>query len=270
MRRNFADVLKNAKIDISYEYTTLFDMVYYGVKYIPTKSYKEIVDEYFYKIPFRGTCTSLESFDYVNNFYFPNSPNNFNIDFLINFCEYWYNMARALNGNISNVSYNNYSYFIIDHIRKVIDKIGYKELYYDGFYVFVENDKAAVAVSEIIENNDYDVLYYNHHSLKGDLEGKKILLLKFANYLEPRRNELKQINPKLETQIFQLFNKMNMSHNNNDPSTKNFVPYIATMKKNEIENWYDEIYQMFLLSMLELEHLKRKPKLDELLENINK
>ena len=36
------------------------------------------------------------------------------------------------------------------------------------------------------------------------------------------------------------------------------------MKKNKLEEWYDELYQMMLLAMLELEQLERNQKINEL------
>ena len=64
-----------------------------------------------------------------------------------------------------------------------------------------------------------------------------------------------------------LFNKMNLRHNNSDPETKNFVPFMATIEEHEIEKWYDETYQMCLLAFLELDNIERTEKLDALKKN---
>ena len=52
-------------------------------------------------------------------------------------------------------------------------------------------------------------------------------------------------------------------HNNKDN------PIIASMSEEEIEAVYDDIYQMWLLAMLELDNVERKKRARELLGRIN-
>ena len=42
------------------------------------------------------------------------------------------------------------------------------------------------------------------------------------------------------------------------------------MNKQDLENWYDETYQMCLLAFMELEQADRKPKFDEIKADIEK
>ena len=51
---------------------------------------------------------------------------------------------------------------------------------------------------------------------------------------------------------------------NRSTKDKNYKEYVAKMKKNKLEDWYDELYQMMLLAMLELEQLERNQKINEL------
>ena len=52
-----------------------------------------------------------------------------------------------------------------------------------------------------------------------------------------------------------------------DLSSK-YVPAIAEMKSDELESWYDEVYQMCLLAFLRLEQDERKIEFDELKKRI--
>ena len=104
--------------------------------------------------------------------------------------------------------------------------------------------------------------------MKGDLERKRATLIALADKLEPMRVKLKQINASMEADIFFLFNNVNLRHNNADPEGKNYKPLVAKMAENEIEQWYDDTYQMCLLAFLELDHLDRKPRIDQLKTDI--
>lgn len=46
--------------------------------------------------------------------------------------------------------------------------------------------------------------------------------------------------------------------------------FVADMKDGDIEQWYDDIYQMCLLAFLELDHLERKERVKKLKEDIQK
>ena len=42
------------------------------------------------------------------------------------------------------------------------------------------------------------------------------------------------------------------------------VPYVRDMGKKELEEWYDEIYQMVLLCVLVADNITRNKKVEEL------
>ena len=84
-----------------------------------------------------------------------------------------------------------------------------------------------------------------------------------ADDIENDRKKLSSINKTLENQLYQLMNKF-VRHDQSQTS------YIATMKPQEIEECYDDIYQMWLLTKLEIDHYTdRKDRVSALLSNIN-
>ncbi len=272
MRKNFAEILKSAKIDIKKEYEKLYEMLYdqdldngYGPK---TSLYDEY-NENFIHMWFRGTSLSLEDFDDEYGFDFDKYPPNFDIEYLIRFCEYFYNLSTAYMGVPNLLDRYNVT-LITQQIYRVIEKIGYMPAEQDGFTIFVEKSIPAIAVSEIVPNElSYKVISYNHHSMKGNLENKKETLLKLANLLEGKRKQLKSINSSLEDDLFYSFNNLNLRHNNKDISYKEkYKKHIADMSNTELENWYDEIYQMCLLAFLEIEQIARKKSFNELKRRI--
>lgn len=114
------------------------------------------------------------------------------------------------------------------------------------------------------------MIRYNHHLLKGDIAEKKSILRKFDTILEPRRAELKAVNKKLEDNLFFGLNSLHIRHNNIDPNGKiNYKKYVADMGEEELEAWYDEVYQLILLAILLLENTERDRKFDELKIKLN-
>ena len=95
-RRNFSQILKEASVDIRREYDRLYSTFY--IRKVPDAngvgySLKEYCASNFLNMPFRKTCLSLDDFDDFYGIYFEKNPSDFNLDYLILFCEYTYNLA---------------------------------------------------------------------------------------------------------------------------------------------------------------------------------
>ena len=135
-----------------------------------------------------------------------------------------------------------------------------------GITDFVPKDATVISAAEIVNKEvSYKIIEYNHHSMKGDIERKRSVLLMLADQLEPQREKLKQINSRLESDLFFLLNNVNLRHNNSDLGNKSYYnPCVAAMNNDEIEQWYDDTYQMCLLAFLELDNLDRKARVNQL------
>lgn len=284
MRRNFAQILKEAKIDAEAEYRKLYGLLYdrsIQVSYDESISLCEVLSDCFLGFYFRGTCLSIEEFNDLHGFHFEKEPRPFHIDHLILICEYIENMLKGYQCARIAPTYEYMSMlqpeinvqFYSTQIDKVIEKIGYMPLYQDGFTIYVEKSPAAISVAEseqIPEDVSYKIISYNHHSMKGNLEEKKNTILKLAELLEAKRKPLTQIDKTFCDDIFYLFNNLNLRHNNVDASIKNnFRKAVADMPEEELEHWYDETYQMCLLAFLRLEQADRKKEFDQLKSRIN-
>ena len=274
-RNTFSQVLRSAQIDPQKEYERLYAMFY--EQSIPDgngifMTLYNCCAANFFGFPFRKTCISLDDFNYTFGFRFEKYPGNCDIDYLIRFCEYSYNLAFANQQYLSNMfmmAMNQANQAYITQIKTVIETIGYMENTKNGITDFVPKNQAAISVSEIIDPTlSYKVIEYNHHSMKGDLERKKATLLCLADKLEPQRARLRNFNSSLEDQVFFLFNHVNLRHNNADPEGKKYIPFVAGLKEDEIEQWYDDTYQMCLLAFLELDNEERKNRVKQLKQDI--
>ena len=277
MRRTFAQVLKKNKISIRKEYEKLYNSFYITEDCEDRrKSIQELISMYFsesYYMNIRKTCFSLEEFNKEYNFDFTKMPADFDeqndMDYFISFFEYVYNLIFPIFKIITE--YYNINY--IAYIYNVMENIGYERKYVDNSFIFVPKDMVAFNVSEsevLPDSLSYKVIEYNHHSLQGNIEGKKEILLKFAHTLESKKTELKSCNKNLTSEIFTIFNNCNIRHNNVDENCKSsYNSYIAEISDKELEKIYDETYQMCLLAFMELEHLNRKEKISDLKNRIN-
>ena len=282
MRRNFAQILKDAKIDIKAEYQKLYGMLYDRSIQVSNTNRISAYDElstYFIAFHFRGTCLSLDEFNDLHGFHFEKNPTNFNIDHLISLCEYIENLLMAYQcvplsypygyGNMPTKLIN--VQFYLQQISQVIEKIGYMQAEQNGLTIFVEKDPAAIAVAEsefIPESLSYRLISYNHYSMKGNLAEKKATLLDLANLLEPQRINLERIDKTFARDLFYAFNNFHIRHNNADPQSPKFKKPIGDLAKEQLEFWYDEVYQMCLLAILRLEHADRKKTFEALKSEI--
>jgi phage-related protein len=133
----------------------------------------------------------------------------------------------------------------------------------------IEKNPAVISAAEISNpETAKNIIQYNHYTLKGNIETKKNIILSLGNELEPQRTDLKKMNSELESDLFFMLNNINLRHNNKDPNnTKHYNRYIENMDDDEIENWYDEVYQMTLLAKLLLDNNKRHNEIKKLKTN---
>lgn len=270
MRRNFVEVLRSGKVCLKKEYSKLYDL-FYGKNEQYEKSLADFVSENFFAYHFRGTCLSLDEFDETYGFHFVEQPQNFDIDYLVSFCEYVYNLILYLQ---RSCGVEQTKFFCLQQINQVIETIAYTQCHENGFTIFVPKDNAAIAVSEleqIPKEASYKVIAYNHHAMRGDLERKRQTLLWFSDLLEPKRKNLEAVDRNFTSDLFYAFNTFNIRHNNRDCEGSKYKKPIGDLTNKQLEEWYDEVYQMCLLAFMRLEQVERKHCFDALknkIENI--
>jgi hypothetical protein len=66
---------------------------------------------------------------------------------------------------------------VINNTVSYMDECGFKFIEKNEIFCFVEKNKEALAVAEIVDDNlSYNVLEYNHHTIKCNLKRKKIIV----------------------------------------------------------------------------------------------
>lgn len=142
--------------------------------------------------------------------------------------------------------------YSLDRIKTVLDGIldtcNHTSVY-DNVYerlLIVEAKEDVLAVADAINAQlAFDVIRYNHRSMNGDIKSKRQILFDMGRELEKQREVLAKEKKPLCDAIFNMLNNMGIRHGNahNEEVLEKF-------SSDELEQWYDELYQMMLLANL--------------------
>ena len=232
----------------------------------------EFVGKYTFKMwKHRDHCISISDYLEVLDYYEIEEEAITNTESLLLVIELMYNFWMQAFVYIETHDYyegvNNF-YHLKTVMDDLVEKHNYKvELYDDNTMVKVVPNKPGVdgVVEMLPDKLSFDTVMYNHSSLKGDIAGKKKILVELGRELEAHRDKLEKENSDLEDDIFCLLNNLDLRHNNtSEKDKKQFKIVVANMNEMEIEKWYDELYEMMLLGFLTVKNIDRKEKVKEL------
>lgn len=204
-----------------------------------------------------------------------------NIDEIIIALEYFYNMKALVFEYEKLPGVNNTSFF--RYSKEVSMAFGNMDLLLESLNLqeviskeeervyLVPKSAAAIAAAEIAPKTvAFAILKYNHASIKGDIEEKRKLLLSIAQQYESLFKKPIEGYARLFDAITNGLNNLNIRHNNIDEkSKKNYRPKVKEMTPEELERWYDELYQMMLLAVLAADNKKRLPEVEAMLKKIS-
>lgn len=206
-----------------------------------------------------------------------NIPNSFsnNMD-IIRGLEYYINVLRMVEEKL-NFSHNMQfscppAYpMLLKNIDILLEHLNYEEQVFaqDEKVILVPKNPAATAVAEITDKEHiaFAILKYNHNSLKGNIAEKKSLLLSIANEYEPLlKNPINGFSDYFDKANC-LLNNLNLRHNNLEGRDKREI--VCEMPAEELEKWYDELYQLLLFCVLIKDNVKRKKEIEDLVKKIN-
>ena len=139
----------------------------------------------------------------------------------------------------------------------------------DEIVLLLPKNPAATAVAEISsEDIALAILKYNHASLKGNLESKRKLLYQISLEYEPLLKAPIEGYKDFYDKTNGLLNTLHIRHNNT--AKENNKNNIININEDELEKWYDELYQLLLFCILIKDNLERKKEVDEFLKEIKK
>lgn len=272
-RHNFFEKLER-EINIQFEYEKIENIVLNELnEYCFTLN--DQIEENFYNWKFKKNYLSFEELRNYMGFTYSELRNGVkiataevkNIDDFILYCEMIYNMIFCVVADSIEYNFSEPTLNVLRIIQYDIEKMNHNIicLKQNEQYLIVQKNPAASAVADIVKPDLADsIIEYNHHLLKGKLKEKQLILKMIADALEPKRQELKMVDRKIESDFFYMVNCMNVRHNNCDASDlKKYNPEFAVLKDEQKESWYDEIYQEGLMAFLLLEQTKREKRIQK-------
>lgn len=276
-RQNLFEILKS-KYDIVREMNKIIDL--YNKISIWVHNYSEnshySIEELFETqiLPYwkqRGsylTCEEIKNDLDITDYFVKESS----IDNIIIALEYYENIFyltyKKVYGNSEYVFPNEY-YLMIQNTRILLDHLNYERKIFEQEekLILIPKKPESTAVAEISsEETALAILMYNHHSMKGNITGKRKLLYQISLEFETL---LKQPHKNYNDFFEKTNGLLNNLHIRHDNKTKegNKNPVIEIDDK-ELENWYDELYQLLLFCVLIHDNLERKNRVADFLKSI--
>ena len=158
-----------------------------------------------------------------------------------------------------------------DNIALLLEHLNYEKHIFEKEekVILTPKNPAATAVAEMSsEGTAMSILMYHHASLKGQLAEKKDILRRIAQEYEPiLDNPIDGYTDYFKT-ANNMLNNLDIRHNNRAGKKKNDLAISLT--DEELENWYDELYQLLLFCILIKDNKDRKDKMAEFLKGLNK
>lgn len=277
-RKNIFEILEE-KYDIEEEIRKISNL-FNNMKFMKTNplnfqselyTVEKLVDDVFSHWKQRGSC--LNCAEMREKLHLTQTFSDF--DNIINTLEYYSNILYIVEYKIDklvNLPLRGCAEYrmLLENIDILIDHLHYEKLIFDEDekVILVPKDPAATAVAEISSKDvAFAILKYHHASLRGQLDEKRRLLLSISNEYEPLLNKPIDGFKEYFDKATNMLNNMNIRHNNK--SGKNKKELVAQMSDEELESWYDELYQLLLFCVLIKDNKERKDKVDELLKRIN-
>lgn len=268
-RKNIFEIL-NEKASISSQIKKIEELL--SESSVDNNTPEDIVDMYCMRDwKARGRCTSCEEIRKRLHIAYANIVNKLSDEQVVLYLEYVVNIIWLCNEKYYGEDFEDEYTYLQENVTGILDDLGYEAKIFEDEekVILVEKNAAMTAVAEIVDSKSaYAVVEYNHHLLKGNIAEKQRILKLLADKFEPVRGELKKVDKDLESNTGFLLNKMNIRHNNVEG--KNAIEYVKNLSDEELEEWYDETYQMLLLCFLEYDNIERSKRIIKLKEIIEK
>lgn len=274
-RKNMFEILKeNYNIrEEMYKIKFLFrkELFRYGrISYTIEKLFNEKFLPYWKN---RGSCLScseIKSKLKLTDEFYDATP----IEDYVSTIEYYENLIYPICSamqSIRNQGWNIEKEFniLIENIKIFLDHINYEHKIFkdEEMVLILPKNPAATAAAEISSpETAFAILKYNHASLKGDLVEKRNLLnaiyLEYETVLENPIDNYKDFYKKAN----QLYNNLHIRHDNKTKENNKNV--VLEIDDNELEKWYDELYQLLLFCILIRDNIERKKEVENFLKSI--
>lgn len=233
---------------------------------------EQMVDSYaFVNWKQRGSCLNCDEMRHKIFI----SENVDTTDEMVTILEYYLNLINLLiqkrgvsRQNINFQYYNEYP-MLLSNIDLLLEHLHHEKKIFteEEKVILIPKNPAATAVAEISSTDTaMAILKYHHASLKGQLAEKKDILRRIAQEHEPTLdNPIDGYTDYLKI-AKNMLNNLDIRHNNKAGKKKNDL--VTNLTNEELEKWYDELYQLLLFCVLAKDNKERKDKIAEFLKGL--
>ncbi len=234
-------------------------------------SLESLVDAFdFHTWKQRGSCLSCQEMREKLNIDTP----SFKTENVIRKLEYYVNIINLLLirhrlDDRVRFQYSNALSMLLQNIAIILEHLNYEQYEFEEeeMVLLHPKDPAATSVAEISSKETaFAILKYHHASLKGNLSEKRKLLLAMANEYEPLLKNPVEGFKDYFNKVNAMLNNLNVRHNNKEGVNKKDL--LAHMTDEELEHWYDELYQLLLFCVLSKDNKKRVDEVGVLLKGL--
>lgn len=199
---------------------------------------------------------------------------NASIDKIIIVLEYYENLFYLLIIKYKVLDDSDYEVpkdfeLMVQNSHLLIERLNYKItlLEKEEKVLLTPKNPSATAVAELsTDETALAILKYHHASLKGDLGEKKNLLYQISLEYEPLLQSPIEGYKDFFEKVNALLNNLHIRHNNK--AKENNKNKVINIDDQELEKWYDELYQLLLFCVLIKDNLERKNDVDKFLKEL--
>lgn len=255
--------------DLTFDRSAFGKYVIYSQKARPSLSYDNCLQTMFLDWDLRGSFTSIEEMLFGLQISEDDFDKSVTEERLLDFIQFTLNAICFVDEEVDKGYYNIYkatdSIFnaIVSNSRLILDHLGAEMIDVGKELVIVYKDDVATAVSEQNRDLKASITEYLKIDNRGDIQRKGEVLCTLAKKLEPHEKALNDSDFKqLCSDTTFLLNNIGARHYP-DPSNK-IKAQFTTMKDEEVEEWYDRTFQMFLACMAVVPYLEVKSEIKAL------
>lgn len=253
----FPEILASYRVDIKKEIRKLHELFYESPIETNSLEYEkrlrsmyQLCSDFFFSYKHRGLILSLSEFDEAfgfNRFSYMKYYDGEELDALISFCEYVYNLINNISFPESRI--NDCVKFLAEHIQILCSSLGYVIHNDNGMYHIVPSNGVIDYVCEKMGNDVTQLIrVYSHKTTKGNLAIKQQILSTLCKELEPYKKGFSKLNMSdIADNVFCGANNCDIRHNNSDQEGKNYCANFAGLTEEERESIYDNMFENIIV-----------------------
>ena len=252
----FLDILTQRKYDLASEINAVESLLR---RKNSGSSIARIFSENFLQWPLRNNYINVETFltqtglaEIIEN---SDCEEHISVDEFTFYAEYILNMLSYIIRIASSVDIRP----VANNINNVLDQLNFKShIDKKGHVHIIEKDYMVSESSEIVQDNyglGESIYAYNYRETAGNLFSKADILCRLYKYYETVEAQARSFGlVTLVDDISTLSNKLDIRH----APTKKQEIVIANMTKQELEEWYDELFRLFLSLIILVDYKNRR------------